>query len=187
MGSHESSSASAASSTASDAASSVTGYTTFSQPSSSGCENKRSPSASVDGAGGYSTNRSASASAHTPAYRPPIEDYRPSSAALLGNMNQTQPYMDMPSSHLTSTQPYSSQAGSTDHLPHYSHYSQPPILHHPGPPTYSHGTTPYSAYGYPNSVSSPQSASHPPANMLSLPPRKLGPTFLHHHTHISYA
>ena len=177
VGSYDSSSASAASSSsaASDAASSVTGYTTFSQPSSSP-ENKGLPwaSASVDRAGEHpiqsasaSVSISTSDQPHPPTYPRPIEGDS-------GSMNQTQPYMDMPSSHLTSTQPYSSQASSADHVPPYSHYSQPPVLHHhPGTATYGHGTAPaYSAYGYPNNVSSPQSAPQPSANMLSLPPRK---------------
>jgi protein SOK2 len=162
--SQDSASTSAASSTASNAASSVTGYTTYSHPSS---ENKGSPSSSADGTGGEQ-NHSALAPTRQPDYLAAGEGY-PQSSPALGSM-QTQSYMDVHSSHLASTQPYtSSQPGTTDNIQqHYPHYPQPPVLH-PGPSSYGPTTTSYSPYGYPNGVSSPQTTSQPVTTGLAPP------------------
>ncbi|KAJ9209244.1 hypothetical protein DTO166G4_9163 [Paecilomyces variotii] len=91
-------------------------------------------------------------------------------------MNQTQPYMDVHSSHLSSAQPYASQGATAGSLTHYQPYQQPPVLH-PGSTTYA-PTGSYSHYGYANGVTSPQAASQPsttsmtsqvPAQLLPLP------------------
>lgn len=73
-------------------------------------------------------------------------------------MNQTQGYMDVHSSHLASSQPYSQ--GPTESVAHYNHY--PPLLHHG---SYSHGSS-YPPYGYANGVSSP-ATSQPMTNALA--------------------
>ncbi|KIW98498.1 uncharacterized protein Z519_00159 [Cladophialophora bantiana CBS 173.52] len=78
-------------------------------------------------------------------------------------MNQTQSYLDMhPGSHISSGPSYS-HAGSTAPLGHYQQYQQPPISasSHYGPPQ------PYGTYGYPNGVTSPQSATGPVAQQVS--------------------
>lgn len=124
--SQESSSAS----TASNAASSVTALTEYSHP-----HDKNSPPADGENPPALALAR--------PEYPP--EAYPQPSA--LGSMNQTQPYMDVHSSHLASSQPYSQ--APTEGVAHYSHY--PPLLHHG---SYSHGSS-YPPYGYPNGVSSP--------------------------------
>ncbi|QSS51723.1 cell pattern formation-associated protein [Histoplasma capsulatum var. duboisii H88] len=91
-------------------------------------------------------------------------------------MNQTQPYLDVHASHLPSAQPYSSHSTSASGIPPYQ-YSQPPVLQ-PGSSYSSSGASSYPSYGYPNGVTSPQSAtqavtntmsSHVPAQILPLP------------------
>ncbi|PGH14785.1 hypothetical protein AJ79_02801 [Helicocarpus griseus UAMH5409] len=91
-------------------------------------------------------------------------------------MNQTQPYMDVHTSHLSSAQPYSSHGTPATGVPPYQ-YSQPPVLQ-PGSSYASTASSSYSSYGYPNGVTSPQSATqgvtnalsaHVPAQILPLP------------------
>lgn len=136
---------SSSASTASNAASSVTALTEYSQP-----HDKHSPS-SVDGEH-PPTLALARSEYHPEAYPPP---------SALGGMNQTQPYMDVHSSHLASSQPYSQ--APTESVSHYSHY--PPLLHHHG--SYGHGSS-YPPYGYANGVSSP-ATSQPMSNALAPP------------------
>lgn len=100
----------------------------------------------------------------------------------LGSMNQA-PYMDVHSSH----QPYTTQPGPVESVPHYAHY-QPPLLHHAHPhahahASYGHGSS-YQPYGYPgvssatsqpmpNTLAPPMQQSlvplHPPRKSLLLP------------------
>lgn len=96
-------------------------------------------------------------------------------------MNQTQSYMDVHSSHLSSAQPYASHASSSSALPNYHQYHQQPPVLQPASAAYGPASS-YSQYGYPSSVTSPQSAAQPatssvssqmPSQLLSLP-RKLG-------------
>ncbi|PGG97448.1 protein SOK2 [Blastomyces parvus] len=91
-------------------------------------------------------------------------------------MNQTQSYLDVHTSHLSSAQPYSSHGAPASSIPPYQ-YSQPPVLQ-PGSSYSSSGASSYPSYGYPNGVTSPQSAtqavtnalsSHVPAQILPLP------------------
>ncbi|PGH33283.1 protein SOK2 [[Emmonsia] crescens] len=91
-------------------------------------------------------------------------------------MNQTQPYLDVHTSHLSSAQPYSSHGAPPSGIPPYQ-YSQPPVLQ-PGSSYSSSAGSSYHSYGYPNGVTSPQSAtqavthalsSHVPAQILPLP------------------
>ncbi|KAM5446698.1 hypothetical protein McanMca71_006311 [Microsporum canis] len=90
-------------------------------------------------------------------------------------MNQTQPYMDVQSSHLASSQPYS-QGTAAENISHYSQYQQPSLLQ-PGPTAYppSHS---YPQYGYSNGITSPPNNQpvhnslngQGPAQILPLPP-----------------
>ncbi|DAA76391.1 TPA_exp: Uncharacterized protein A8136_0705 [Trichophyton benhamiae CBS 112371] len=93
-------------------------------------------------------------------------------------MNQTQPYMDVQSSHLASSQPYTSQGTPTENsISHYPQYQQPSLLQ-PGPTAYapSHSYPPQ--YGYSNGITSPpsnQPVPNPlngqgPTQILPLPP-----------------
>ncbi|KAI9738852.1 MAG: hypothetical protein M1834_008359 [Cirrosporium novae-zelandiae] len=86
-------------------------------------------------------------------------------------MNQTQPYMDMHSSHMSTAQSYPPQSTTAGTMQqHYQQYQQPPVLQpssaYPGPPSaYSQ----YSSYG--NGTTSPQTAlQQPSASMTQLHP-----------------
>ncbi|KAI1617932.1 hypothetical protein EDD36DRAFT_17147 [Exophiala viscosa] len=83
-------------------------------------------------------------------------------------MNQTHSYMEMhPGSHISSgPSPYSHPATAAP-MGHYQQYQQPPVMP-PASTQYGH-SQPYSNYGYPNGVTSPQSATGPvsqPVNSL---------------------
>ncbi|KAL4889794.1 hypothetical protein BDV59DRAFT_103920 [Aspergillus ambiguus] len=86
-------------------------------------------------------------------------------------MNSTQPYMDVHSSHLSSAQPYASQAAPAGGMAHYPGYHQPPVLQ----PASTYGpTSSYSQYAYPSGVTSSQPppssmSSHVPTQLLPLP------------------
>lgn len=94
----------------------------------------------------------------------------------ISNMNSTQSYMDMQSSHLSSAQPYASQSATAGGMPHYSQYQQSAVLQ----PQSNYGPPPssYASYAYANGVTSPpqgsQSVSVPlgaqmPSQLLPLP------------------
>lgn len=105
------------------------------------------------------------------------EGYFPGQTAI-GSMNQTQPYMDMHSSHLSSAQSYAPQGATAGSLPHYQPYQQQPPVIQQGSTTYAPASGTYPSYGYSNGVTSPQSGSQPvstamnsqvPAQLLPLP------------------
>lgn len=88
-------------------------------------------------------------------------------------MNQGAPDMYYPAQHMSGGPAPQPQTVTSNTLPHYGGHQQPPLLQ-PGPAQYSTG--PYQQYGYPNGLTSPQSA--PPAvsgsmgnpqNVLPLP------------------
>ncbi|KAL9109002.1 MAG: hypothetical protein Q9227_006242 [Pyrenula ochraceoflavens] len=79
-------------------------------------------------------------------------------------MNHTQSYLDMHPSHMSSAQPYASQAATTGGLSHYSHYQQPPVLQ-PNVTNYAPSPSSYTPYGYPNGVTSPHSGAQPSGGM----------------------
>jgi len=83
--------------------------------------------------------------------------------SIVGNMNQTQPYMDVHSSHLSSGQSYTSQAATAGPLTHYTPYQQPPLLQ----PASTYATGSYSQYGYANGVTSQQTTQPPSTTMTS--------------------
>ena len=111
-----------------------------------------------------------------------------------GSMNQTQPYMDVQSSHLASSQPYTSQGTPTENsISHYPQYQQPSLLQ-PGPTAYapSHNYPPQ--YGYSNGITSPpsnQPVPNPlngqgPTQILPLPRKlkKFSPSHIEHSPHL---
>ncbi|KMW69476.1 hypothetical protein BDDG_13619 [Blastomyces dermatitidis ATCC 18188] len=169
------SSISTVSSTGSNSASSVASYTTYSQAPTG--EAKNPPPSSTDGAGGVRSRYSLESTSQ-PDYLAGgtvSEGYSITQTAL-GSMNQTQSYLDVHTSHLSSAQPYSSHGTPASSIPPYQ-YSQPPVLQS-GSSYSSSGASSYPSYGYPNGVASPQSAtqavtnalsSHVPAQILPLP------------------
>ncbi|KAK2775925.1 hypothetical protein FQN52_003860 [Onygenales sp. PD_12] len=164
---------STSSSTGSNTASSVAGFPTYPQPTPG--EAKNPPSSSTDGAGGVHSRYSLE-SANQPDYLTGgsvSEGYNHNQS---GSMNQTQQYMDVHASHLSSAQSYSSHGAPASGIPPYQ-YSQPPLLQSGSAP-YPSSASSYPPYGYPNGVTSPQSAtqavtnalsSHAPAQLLPLP------------------
>ncbi|PLN77122.1 hypothetical protein BDW42DRAFT_8259 [Aspergillus taichungensis] len=86
-------------------------------------------------------------------------------------MNQTQPYMDVHSSHLSSAQAYGSQAATAGGMPHYQYHQQPSVLQ-PASTTYGPASS-YTQYAYPHSVASSQPG--PPSSMSSQVPHQLLP------------
>ncbi|KAK2848521.1 hypothetical protein FQN49_005640 [Arthroderma sp. PD_2] len=80
-------------------------------------------------------------------------------------MNQTQPYMDVQSSHLASSQPYTSQGTPAENLSHYSQYQQPSLLQ-PGPTAYAPSHS-YPQYGYSNGITSPPASNQSVPNSLN--------------------
>jgi protein SOK2 len=78
-------------------------------------------------------------------------------------MNQTQPYMDVHQSHLSSAQSYAPQSATAGGMAHYQ-YSQPVMQ--PNSASYAPSPSPYPQYGYPNGVTSPQSATQPSSNSM---------------------
>lgn len=90
------------------------------------------------------------------------DNYYPAPTAL-SSMNHTPPYMDVHSSHLSSAQPYASQAATAGGMSHYSYPQQPPIMQ-PASSTYGPASS-YHQYGY--GVTSPQSATQPPSTSMS--------------------
>lgn len=82
----------------------------------------------------------------------------------ISSMNHTPPYMDVHSSHLSSAQPYASQAATAGGMSHYSYPGQPPVLQ-PASTTYGPASS-YSQYAYPG-VTSPQSATQPPTTSMT--------------------
>ncbi|PLB47057.1 apses transcription factor StuA [Aspergillus steynii IBT 23096] len=88
-------------------------------------------------------------------------------------MNQTQPYMDVHSSHLSSAQPYASHAATAGGIPHYQYHQQPPVLQ---PASTSYGpASSYSQYAYPGGVTSSQGGHQPPTSMGAQVPAQLLP------------
>lgn len=99
----------------------------------------------------------------------PVTDasYPPQSAIY--SMNQTQPYMDVHSSHLTSAQPYASQGTTSGTLVPYSYQPQPSVAYPSAASSYpQYGYTPNGVPAPPQSVSQPPS-SQVPAQLLPLP------------------
>ncbi|KAJ5605943.1 hypothetical protein N7510_008724 [Penicillium lagena] len=90
------------------------------------------------------------------------EAFYPSPTSL-GSMNQTAPYMDVHSSHLSSAQPYASQGATSGAMSHYPYHHQPPVLQ----PASSYApAASYPQYGYGNPVTSPPTGHHPPPSSL---------------------
>ncbi|KAL1967817.1 hypothetical protein VTN77DRAFT_2506 [Rasamsonia byssochlamydoides] len=83
-------------------------------------------------------------------------------------MNQTQPYMDVHSSHFSSPQSYASHGATAGALVPYSHYQQQPPVLQPGSTAYPSTANSYSQYGYANGVTSPQSTTQPPSTSISI-------------------
>lgn len=84
----------------------------------------------------------------------------------LNTMNQTQPYMDVHSSHFSSPQSYASQSATAGALVPYSHYQQQPPVLQPGSTAYPSTANSYSQYGYANGVTSTQSTTQPPTTSI---------------------
>ncbi|EEH49188.2 uncharacterized protein PADG_05267 [Paracoccidioides brasiliensis Pb18] len=140
-------------------------------------EAKNPPPSSSDGAGGVPSRYSLESTSQ-PDYLAggTVSDGYSHSQTSLGSMNQTQPYLDVHTSHLSSAQPYSSHGTPATGIPPYQ-YSQPPVLQS-GSSYSSTGSSSYPSYGYSNGVTSPQSATqavtnaltaHVPAQILPLP------------------
>lgn len=89
----------------------------------------------------------------------------PSGGPSHSTMNQTQPYMDVHSSHFSSPQSYASSSATAGALVPYSHYQQPPVLQ-PGSTAYPSTANSYSQYGYTNGVTSTQSTTQPPTTSI---------------------
>ncbi|KAE8144138.1 hypothetical protein BDV25DRAFT_113483 [Aspergillus avenaceus] len=81
-------------------------------------------------------------------------------------MSHTQPYMDVHSSHLSSTQPYVTQSAATGGIPHYPHYHQQPPVLQPASTTYGPASS-YSQYAYHGGVGSSQPGPQPPTTSMS--------------------
>ena len=90
----------------------------------------------------------------------PTDGFYPSPTSL-GSMNHSQPYMDV-HSHMSSAQPYASQAATAGTMSHYPYQHQPPVLQ----PATSYAPASYPQYGYPNGVTSPPTAGHAPASSM---------------------
>jgi protein SOK2 len=134
----------------------------------------RTPPSSVDLVGGGHGRLSLESSAsqdYAVAQNPVSDNYYPNPTTL-GSMNQ-QPYMDVHSSHLSSAQPYASQAATAGAMGHYPQYhQQPPVLQ----PASTYGpASSYSQYAYPSGVASSQPAPPPPSSMSSQVPAQLLP------------
>ncbi|PYH40123.1 cell pattern formation-associated protein stuA, partial [Aspergillus saccharolyticus JOP 1030-1] len=84
----------------------------------------------------------------------------------INSMNQTQPYMDVHSSHLSSGQPYASHAATAGGIAHYPQYHQQPPVLQPASSTYGPASS-YAQYAYPGGVSSSQPGPQPPSTSLS--------------------
>lgn len=95
----------------------------------------------------------------------PVSDSYYSSATSMGSMNQTQPYMDVHGPHLSSAQPYTSQAATAGGI-HYAHYHQQPPVLQPSSTAYGPASS-YSQYAYANGVTSPPSGPQPPTTSMS--------------------
>ncbi|GMF81596.1 unnamed protein product [Aspergillus oryzae] len=83
----------------------------------------------------------------------------------IGSMNHTQPYMDVHSSHLSSAQPYASQAATAGGIAHYPQYHQQPPVLQPASTTY--GPASSYQYAYPGGVTSSQPGPQPPTTSVS--------------------
>ncbi|KAJ5088081.1 hypothetical protein N7456_011697 [Penicillium angulare] len=99
----------------------------------------------------------------------PNEAYYPSPTSL-GSMNQAPPYMDV-HSHMSSAQPYASQAATAGTMPHYPYHQQPPVLQ----PASSYGPASYPQYGYHHGVTSSPTGHPPPPSSITgqMPPQIL--------------
>ncbi|RHZ67757.1 uncharacterized protein CDV56_109634 [Aspergillus thermomutatus] len=143
----------------------------------------RTPPPSVDlvaGGPGRLSLESSAPQDYTVAQHPVSDSYYPNPTPL-GSMNQTQSYMDVHSSHLSSTQPYASQAATAGAMAHYPQYhQQPPVLQ----PASTYGpASSYSQYAYPGGVASTQPAPPPPTtSMSSQVPAQLLPLPVNSHT-----
>ncbi|KAE8131387.1 apses transcription factor StuA [Aspergillus pseudotamarii] len=93
------------------------------------------------------------------------DSYYPNPTAI-GSMNHTQPYMDVHSSHLSSAQPYASQAATAGGIAHYPQYHQQPPVLQPASTTYGPASS-YSQYAYPGGVTSSQPGPQPPTTSVS--------------------
>ncbi|GIC84965.1 KilA-N domain-containing protein [Aspergillus udagawae] len=118
----------------------------------------------VAGGHGRLSLESSASQDYTVAQNPASDSYYPNPTPL-GSMNQTQPYMDVHSSHLSSAQPYASQAPTAGAMAHYPQYhQQPPVLQ----PASTYGpASSYSQYAYPSGVASSQPAPPPPSTSMS--------------------
>ncbi|GCB28095.1 cell pattern formation-associated protein stuA [Aspergillus awamori] len=94
----------------------------------------------------------------------PVSDGFYQNQTSLGSMNQTQSYIDVHSSHLSSAQPYAPHAATAGGLAHYQ-YQQPPVLQ-PASTTYGPASS-YSQYAYPGGVTSSQGGPQPPTTSMS--------------------
>lgn len=94
-----------------------------------------------------------------------VSDSYYSNATSMGSMNQTQSYMDVHGSHLSSGQPYASQGATAGGI-HYPHYHQQPPVLQPSSTAYGPASS-YSQYGYANGVTSPPSGPQPPTTSMS--------------------
>ncbi|RLL92947.1 hypothetical protein CFD26_100258 [Aspergillus turcosus] len=143
----------------------------------------RTPPSSVElvaGGHGRLSLESSTSQDYAVAQNPVSDNYYPNPTPL-GSMNQTQPYMDVHSSHLSSAQPYASQAATAGAMAHYPQYhQQPPVLQ----PASTYGpASSYSQYAYPSGVASTQPAPPPPStSMSSQVPAQLLPLPVNSHT-----
>lgn len=118
----------------------------------------------VAGGHGRLSLESSASQDYTVAQNQVSDSYYPNPTPL-GSMNQTQPYMDVHSSHLSSAQPYASHAATAGAMAHYPQYhQQPPVLQ----PASTYGpASSYSQYAYPSGVASSQTAPPPPSTSMS--------------------
>ncbi|PGH15154.1 hypothetical protein AJ80_05666 [Polytolypa hystricis UAMH7299] len=168
--------------TDSDHSSSVAGFATLSQPHPS--EVKSAPSSAANEFAGVPVRYPEPTSQSDYLSGVSASESYLHHQAPLGSMNQTQPYMDMHSSHLSSAQQYASHGASAGSVQPYQQYPQPSVLqptsaaYAPSANSYPSTYPPYT----PGGVTSPQSASQHqqpvtnalttqvPAQILPLPP-----------------
>lgn len=103
----------------------------------------------------------------------PVSDSYYSHGGSIGSMNQTQPYMDVHSSHLSSAQPYASHAATAGGITHYPQYHQQPPVLQPASTSYGPASS-YTQYAWPAGVTSSQ-GHQPPTSMSAQVPAQLLP------------
>lgn len=143
----------------------MAGYATYSQPPLG--EVKYPPASSTDGAGGIPRHPLESTSQPEYLSGSTVGEGYIQGQSSIGTMNQTQPYMDVHPSNLSSAQSYTPHGAPAASLPpQYHQYPQPPVLQ-PGATSYaSSAASSYPSYGYSNGVTSPQSGPQPVTNSL---------------------